>query len=92
MDGSVISASKPTDVPIETGATAAASPRRQEPTPNIVTNSIMVLGIDENMNEDVLEMLFENEAKSGGGPVEKITIDPEFGMAVVTFLKTKGQL
>ena len=50
----------------------------------------MVLGITEDVTEDILENLFEDESKSGGGPIEKITIDPEYGMAYITFLKVKG--
>ncbi|XP_072025000.1 protein mono-ADP-ribosyltransferase PARP14-like [Amphiura filiformis] len=50
-----------------------------------VTDCILVQGLETNISEDMLELYFENERKSGGGPVTDVEFDEESNIAIVFF-------
>jgi len=54
-----------------------------------VTTSILVSGISDNTTHDAIELYFEN-ARYGGGPVERVDFIPQGGRAVVVFQDAKG--
>ena len=50
-----------------------------------------VTGIPEQTSEELIQLFFENEKRSSGGPVEKLKFDPETGTAVISFKDRQGR-
>jgi hypothetical protein len=51
---------------------------------------VLVSGLSDNHDEGFLELLFSDKSRSGGGPIETISIDREQGTALVTFEAEEG--
>lgn len=64
------------------------TPANDEPVPSA---EVLVTGVPESATEDILEMLFENEPQSGGGPVESVTLDKSSSSGVVCFEDPAGE-
>ena len=56
-----------------------------------VTNCILVQGLKPQTSEDVIELYFENDRKSGGGVVMDVTYYAEENKATVTFEDWTGK-
>jgi hypothetical protein len=44
------------------------------------------------LDEDLLDLLFTNKVKSGGGPIQHLELFPESQKAVITFENQEGVL
>ena len=55
------------------------------------SNDVIVIGIPPTVNDEEMEMLFENKGKTGGGDVSGVKLDRASGVAVVTFEDTAGE-
>jgi len=53
--------------------------------------AIEVAGILKEWTNDSLGLFFENGKRSGGGPIEKIVIDAEQRVAIITFESAEGK-
>ena len=56
------------------------------------TTAILVSGIKQTTDEEVLKLFFENRRRSGGGPVQNVDYRKSTGRAVITFYDDKGIL
>ena len=52
--------------------------------------TVAVRGLHPSTSKETVELYFENK-RSGGGPVDDVTMDAEKGVAYVTFEKTEGE-
>jgi hypothetical protein len=52
---------------------------------------ILVSGLSENNDEAFLELLFSDKSRSGGGPIETLSIDRERRTALITFETEEGE-
>ncbi|XP_053390505.1 interferon-induced very large GTPase 1-like [Mercenaria mercenaria] len=57
---------------------------------NVEPPMIKVSGLPDNIDEEILEMVFENEKKQGGGKVKDVTIDVNEHTAVIEFEDPKA--
>ena len=55
-----------------------------------VCRSVRVSGISKNYEDEVLEVYFESNRKSGGGEVESVELLGD-GVAIITFKDPKGK-
>jgi hypothetical protein len=46
--------------------------------------------VEGNFDPDLVDLLFTNKEKSGGGPIQGLDISPENEAAVITFEKKEG--
>ncbi|KAI0210543.1 hypothetical protein LSAT2_004740 [Lamellibrachia satsuma] len=53
------------------------------------TTAILVSGIKQTTDEEVLKLFFENRRRSGGGPVQNVDYRKSTGRAVITFYDDK---
>ena len=51
----------------------------------IERKSVLVSGFVENVDQEFLEMFFENEERSGGGKIENILLDSKSPKVLITF-------
>jgi hypothetical protein len=60
-------------------------------TPGILKDvrTVQVTGLDASMDQEMLELLFEN-TKTGGGIIEHLTLDLAMNMATITFQDIDG--
>jgi hypothetical protein len=58
--------------------------------PEMVSCAVRVRGVNDKITEDTLQLLFENEKRSGGGPIEEVFIDKQSGTAAITFESREG--
>ena len=84
IDGKTLTIRKPNDDKNEEHGETKPEPEIEP------TSEIMVLGVDPGLSVDVLEIFFENEDKSGGGPVKHVKLEKEWGTAVIMFEDHKG--
>ena len=56
----------------------------------IRTGCVEIHGLPENPKKDILQMLLENQKRSGGGPVLDLQIDERGKIAIVTFEDPAG--
>lgn len=68
-----------------TGQDATAS--LEEP---VSSSQILVLGLRGKLDEEILEDLFENKGKSGGGPVKSVTLSGDKNSATIEFDDDSG--
>ena len=68
---------------------AVADEQRDE-TSDDITCTVAVSGGDAAMDEEMMEIYFENRRKSDGGPITKIEVLQEAGMTLVTFQDAEG--
>ena len=62
-----------------------------EAQPDVDVCAIQVSGILSRHTHDVLELYFENNKRSGGGPVDdELVIDYDEGTAVITFSSSQS--
>ena len=50
-----------------------------------------VTGIREHTSKELIQLFFENEKRSSGGPIAKLKFDPETGTAVISFKDKQGR-
>ncbi len=50
-----------------------------------VTDGILVQGLEADTSRDMIELYFENQRKSGGGPVNEVEVNEEENTAFVSF-------
>lgn len=61
-----------------------------EETTTTVPGQILISNVPENMEETMLKISFETEELTDGGPVEKVTLNREAGVASITFADSTG--
>ena len=49
-----------------------------------------VTGIREQTSKELIQLFFENEKRSSGGPIAKLNFDPENGTAIISFEDKQG--
>ena len=49
-----------------------------------------VTGIHEQTPKELIQLFFENEKRSSGGPIAKLNFDPETGTAIISFEDKQG--
>ena len=54
--------------------------------------TVCVTGLNESASEDLLELYFDSEKKSGGCNVQNIQMDESKGTAYVTFETEEGEI
>jgi hypothetical protein len=47
--------------------------------------------LSDNHDEGFLDLLFSEKSRSGGGPIETLSIDRERGTALITFEAEEGE-
>lgn len=52
---------------------------------------VEICGLAEGVSEDVVMMFFENEKRSGGGAIKRITMNSQMGTAVIQFESAEGK-
>ena len=60
--------------------------------PFIVEPMVRVSGISRSISDDMLELFFESEKRSGGGDIKKIDKYPASDMVIITFDDEEGRL
>ena len=60
--------------------------------PFIVEPMVRVSGISRSISDDMLELFFESEKRSGGGDIKKIDKYPASDMVIITFDDEQGRL
>ena len=58
----------------------------------IVEPMVRVSGISRSISDDMLELFFESEKRSGGGDIKKIDKYPASDMVIITFDDEEGRL
>ena len=56
------------------------------------TSTIQVHRLAANIDELYLQLYFENDAKSGGGPISKCSMNKQEQYCLVTFTETSGNV
>lgn len=58
--------------------------------PELLSCAVRIRGLNDNVSEDILKLLFENEKRSGGGAIEEVFIEKHSGTATITFESREG--
>ena len=61
-----------------------------EAQPDVDVHAIQVSGILSSHTRDFITLYFENPRRSGGGPIDKLVVDPDKGTAVITFTSAQS--
>ena len=53
--------------------------------------AVLVTGLKQNIEKDILEMYFDNTKRSGGGEIKQIEINEKSGRAIIHFADKTGK-
>jgi hypothetical protein len=58
--------------------------------PETEGKQVLISGIDDDCDEDMIKLLFANKNRSGGGPIQDMYIDKEKGTVLIIYEQQQG--
>ena len=58
--------------------------------PSEADRQVMVSGVDEDCDEDMMQLIFSNQKRSGGGPIDRVEFEKDKDMMLITYEKQEG--
>jgi hypothetical protein len=71
---------------------AVLSVRKLEAALDVEVCAIEVTGILKKCSTEFISLFFENEKRSGGGPIQEMEFDENSGVAVITFENADSEI